>query len=106
MTVHEFFKTKTIDELAEAFADHMTNKGGIPLSDPFVAFDIQDYFNFEQTCPEECEYLSYDWKYEEAWMNGCQLRYWPGLDLSKCPRHIDKKEAYKSLFAEWLNSEI
>ena len=107
MTILEFLKTKSAEEIAERISHHDEEK-----TDKFwSAFNIghtSEFFDVSTDCPRECKYLESGWAYaEDWWMNGeCDLDPEDPDDCEGCPYKIDRKEVLKKLVLQWLNTEV
>lgn len=100
MTVIELFKTKTIDEIAQTFADLHYD---VPEGEKYRNINASDGIELDDTgkCPSRCINYMHG-SYEDAWMEGmCEL-----CEGEKCPYGIDRKLVWKERFIEWLNESI
>lgn len=97
MTIIEMFRTKSVEEIADEFVKEY-RRPGTPETTPLsFAFDPNIIDEFSE-CPEECENYEFDDYYEGM---HCFLQ-----DGEECPFHINKDDALKRSFIEWLNAEI
>ena len=98
MTVLEIFRTKTVDEIADIFANlHYNCSNGYRYGNVSDVIELDDSCD----CPEGCIYLhycSYEGSYWEE--NMC------GLGDKNCPYNIDRKNVWKQDFKKWLNTTI
>lgn len=100
MTVIELFKTKSIDEIADVFANLHYD---IPEGEKYRNCNVSDQIDIDDSsdCPDDCDYYEHG-SYEDSWMEGiCML-----CGNEKCPHNINRKEVWKKNFIEWLNESI
>lgn len=100
MTVIELFKTKTIEEIANTFANLHYD---VPEGEQYRKWNISDIIDLDDSCdcPDDCRNYLHG-SYEDSWMEGiCELS-----DGEACPYNIDRKEVWKNSFIDWLNESI
>ena len=86
MTLIEFLKNKSVEEIAETIATEIHNKNGIPYTSVWSAFDYERLNPTISNCDE------YDFEY------GC-------CEWSDCPKYNLKEECKKTVIS-WLNTEL
>lgn len=98
MTVIEFLKTKTIEEIAEEYAKEFINGGTLDKT-PLLWIFSDNVANDVGCCPKDCEYYcDYDDYYET---DICELE-----QDETCPYKINKKESLIKTFINSLNSQM
>ena len=90
MTVLDFLKSKSAEEIAENYE--------------IVSALDYDVFDCASDCYEcDCEYLGHSTCCEDQIYEG-QCETWRNNGI--CPHNIDREEVRKRLVIEWLNKEM
>ena len=107
MTVIEFLRTASVEEIANEVFDEEGERNGRSFKDWRAGFTFNPYFAEDYDCPEECRYLELEANYEDSWMNGmCWLSSEIELGVEKCPYGIDRRQSKIKQLIEWLNMDI